>query len=36
MLPDKYILKKPGLGWGVSGHLKQSGGAMTAINLLGF
>ena len=31
-----YFLIQPGLGWGVSGHFKQAGGVITAINLLGF
>ena len=34
VLPDTYLLfNYPGLGWGVSGHFKQSGGVITAINM---
>ena len=35
-LPELYFLILPGLGWGVSGHFKQCGSVITAINLLGF
>ena len=34
VLPDMYLLfNYPGLGWGVSGCFKQSGGVITAINM---
>ena len=36
MLPDMYFLIQSSLGWGVTGHFKQSGSVIKAINLLRF